>query len=107
MADLLAYLVRLADVLEIDLAEVSRKKLEKLSRAIPGRGGPYVSGLGEGNSSRASRLPSAPLTTSRTWPRFKRLDRNSAPTLSRTPLGQVGQFDRGVGLASGVAGGRG
>lgn len=35
MADVLAYLVRLADVLEIDLAEVTRKKLENSAERFP------------------------------------------------------------------------
>jgi dCTP diphosphatase len=35
MADVLAYLVRLADVLEIDLAEVTRKKLDDSAKRFP------------------------------------------------------------------------
>jgi dCTP diphosphatase len=35
MADVLAYLVRLADVLDIDLAEVTRKKLENSAERFP------------------------------------------------------------------------
>jgi NTP pyrophosphatase (non-canonical NTP hydrolase) len=41
MADVLAYLIRLADVLDIDLAEVARKKLENSVERFPvadGRG---------------------------------------------------------------------
>jgi len=35
MADVLAYLVRLADVLDVDLAEVTRKKLENSAERFP------------------------------------------------------------------------
>lgn len=35
MADVLAYLVRLADVLEIDLVDVTRKKLENSAERFP------------------------------------------------------------------------
>ena len=35
MADVLAYLVRLADVLDIDLAEAARRKLEDSARRFP------------------------------------------------------------------------
>ncbi|WP_241995876.1 nucleotide pyrophosphohydrolase [Kribbella sp. VKM Ac-2568] len=35
MADVLAYLVRLADVLDIDLAEVARQKLENSAERFP------------------------------------------------------------------------
>jgi len=35
MADVLAYLVRLADILQIDLAEVTRKKLENSAERFP------------------------------------------------------------------------
>ncbi len=35
MADVLAYLVRLADVLDVDLAEATRKKLENSAERFP------------------------------------------------------------------------
>jgi NTP pyrophosphatase (non-canonical NTP hydrolase) len=35
MADVLAYLIRLADVLDIDLADVARKKLENSAERFP------------------------------------------------------------------------
>jgi dCTP diphosphatase len=35
MADVLAYLVRLADVLDIDLADATRKKLENSAQRFP------------------------------------------------------------------------